>query len=583
MDDIVVEICGSAGEGTISAGEILSRHMSSEGYNIMSFDTYPPEIRGFGKCVAHNRISTTNVMTPGRLADVLIALNDVHSISQLPLLKDAGVLIYDSQPISYHEEDKSIAGWIEPGIISYGIPMVRLAVKAAGNSRGKNMVALGAFSALFGVDDKLFIKSIEKRYARKKKIVIESNVNSFKEGYNWTLENITKLDTYKMNPAPKKDKEQLIINGNQAVAEAAYLNGLHFYAGYPITPATKIMEILSSKLPENGGVFVQTEDEISAIAMVVGAGFAGKRAMTATSGPGFCLMSEFTGLSVMAEIPAVIINSQRGGPSTGLPTKTEQSDLFIALHGGSGDSPRVVIAPSSTEECYQATIKALHIAEKYQTLVIVLLDFFLSNSVKNIDAPEPDDNGSHDSNIAPDLTDLSEYRRYKVTESGLSPRAIPGTPEGMYTSTGLEHGENGKPMTDPDTHVKMTAKRFRKHRSILAEAPEPVISGYDDTIDVGVLSWGSSAGAAHEAVALANANGYRSAAFSSMFISPFPEEALRSFTEKCTKVVIAEVNESGQFCDYICKYLTKPFEKLTTVNCNPMSSDEIFNRIKDIS
>ncbi len=134
MDDIVVEICGSAGEGTISAGQILSRHMSSEGYDIMSFDTYPPEIRGFGKCVAHNRISTSNVMTPGKFADVLIALNDAHSISQLPLLKETGVLIYDSQPIAYHEEDKSIAGWIEPGIISYGIPMVRLAVKAAGNA-----------------------------------------------------------------------------------------------------------------------------------------------------------------------------------------------------------------------------------------------------------------------------------------------------------------------------------------------------------------------------------------------------------------------------------------------------------------
>lgn len=579
MDNIVVEICGSAGEGTISAGEILNRHMSSEGYDIMSFDTYPPEIRGFGKCVAHNRISTSNVMTPGKNADVLIALNDVHSISQLPLLKEAGVLIYDSQPISYHEEDKSIAGWIEPGITSYGIPMVRLAVKAAGNSRGKNMVALGAFSALFGIDDKLFISSIKKRYSGKKKIVIESNVSSFQEGFDWTLKNITKIDSYKINPAKKKTKEQLLINGNQAVAEAAFQNGLHLYAGYPITPATKIMEILSSKLPENGGVFVQTEDEISAIAMVLGAGFAGKRAMTATSGPGFCLMSEFTGLSVMAEIPGVIINCQRGGPSTGLPTKTEQGDLFIALYGGNGDSPRVVIAPSSTEECYQATVKALHIAEKYQTLVIVLLDFFLSNSVKNIDTPEFNDTGDVSSNIAPDLSDLSEYLRYKVTDSGLSPRTLPGTPLGMYTSTGLEHGENGKPKTDNETHMAMTEKRFRKHHSILSEAPLPVVSGYEENIDVGIISWGSSAGAAHEAVSIANEAGFRTAAFSSMFISPFPEEALKAFSEKCTKLVIAEVNYSGQFCDYICKYLTKPYEKLTTVNCIPMTSEEIVNRI----
>ena len=583
MDDIVVEICGSAGEGTISAGEILNRHMSSEGYDIMSFDTYPPEIRGFGKCVAHNRISTSNVMTPGKFADVLIALNDAHSINQLPLLKEAGVLIYDSQPIAYHEEDKSIAGWIEPGTISYGIPMVRLAVKAAGNARGKNMVALGAFSALFGVDDVQFIESIKKRYSGKKQIVIESNVSSFKEGFNWTLENITKIDNFILNPAIKKSEEQLIINGNQAIAESAFQHGLHLYAGYPITPATKIMEILSSTLPKKGGVFVQTEDEISAIAMVVGAGFAGKRAMTATSGPGFCLMSEFTGLSVMAEVPAVIINCQRGGPSTGLPTKTEQGDLFMALHGGNGDSPRVVIAPSNVEECYQAAARALYIAEKYQTLVIVLLDFFLSNSVKNFNKPVVNEKFAQSSNITPDLSDLSGYKRYEITESGISPRTLPGTPLGMYTSTGLEHGEPGKPKTDPETHRIMTEKRFRKHKSVLNDATEPVVSGLDNDIDVGVISWGSSASAAHEAVKLANANGCRSAAFSSMFISPFPEEALQAFANKCRKLLVAEVNYSGQFCDYISKYLTRPFERLTLVNCIPITSEEIVNRIKAIS
>ncbi len=583
MDDIVVEICGSAGEGTISAGEILSRHMSSEGYDIMSFDTYPPEIRGFGKCVAHNRISTSNVMTPGKYADVLIALNDAHSISQLPLLKESGILIYDSQPIAYHEEDKSIAGWIEPGIISYGIPMVRLAVKAAGNARGKNMVALGAFSALFGVDDIQFIESIKRRYAGKKQIVIESNVSSFQEGFNWTNENITKIDVNKLDPAIKKDEEQLIINGNQAVAEAAYQHGLHLYAGYPITPATKIMEILSGTLPKKGGVFVQTEDEISAIAMVVGAGYAGKRAMTATSGPGFCLMSEFTGLSVMAEVPAVIINCQRGGPSTGLPTKTEQGDLFMALHGGNGDSPRVVIAPSNAEECYDAAARALYIAEKYQTLVIVLLDFFLSNSVKNIKKPVVNELFAKCSNVEPDLTDLYGYQRYQITDSGISPRAIPGTPGGMYTSTGLEHGEPGKPKTDPVTHVKMTEKRFKKHKSVLNDIAEPVITGCDSDIDVGVISWGSSASAAHEAVKIANKAGLRSAAFSSMFISPYPEDALQAFTKKCRKLLVAEVNYSGQFCDYISSYIPRSFDRLTLINCIPITSEEIVNRIKAVS
>jgi 2-oxoglutarate ferredoxin oxidoreductase subunit alpha len=302
-------------------------------------------------------------------------LNDVHAIGQLPVLKEKGVLIYDNKPPKYHPEDQSVVGWLEPGMIPYGIPLTELSIKASGNSKARNMVALGAFSALFGVDKTSFIESIKRRYGKKKQEIIDSNVNSFVEGYTWTLEHVRKIDSFMFDgtvAAVKRD--QLIINGNEATAKGALAAGLHLYAGYPITPATKIMEIMSKELPKRGGIFLQTEDEISSIAHVIGAGYAGKRAMTGTSGPGFCLMSEFTGLSVMAEVPAVIVDSQRGGPSTGMPTKHEQSDLNIALYGGSGDSPRVVIAPTQVDECYEAAILALYMAEKYQTLVILLLD-----------------------------------------------------------------------------------------------------------------------------------------------------------------------------------------------------------------
>lgn len=184
--NIVFEICGSAGEGTISAGEILSRFMSSQGYEIMSFDAYPAEIRGFGKCVAHTRISSTTIHSPGKFADVLVSLNDGHSISQLPSLKKGGVLIYDSQPAKPHEEDKSVLGWAQPETVTYGIPLTMLAQKAAGNSRGRNMVALGAIAALFHLDREGFTESIRNRYAKKKQIVIDSNVNSFLAGFDWT-------------------------------------------------------------------------------------------------------------------------------------------------------------------------------------------------------------------------------------------------------------------------------------------------------------------------------------------------------------------------------------------------------------
>jgi 2-oxoglutarate/2-oxoacid ferredoxin oxidoreductase subunit alpha len=598
--NIVIEICGSAGEGTISAGEILSRFMSAQGFEIMSFDAYPAEIRGFGKCVAHTRISTSPIHSPGKLADVLIALNDGHAISQLPALKSGGILIYDSQPPRPHEEDQSVLAHKSPETIAYGIPLTMLAQKAAGSARGRNMTALGAVAALFHLDGDAFTGSIEKRYAKKKQAIIDANVHSFLEGFDWARENIDKADAISFKGVTPhlaeagEAGEKLIINGNQLVARAALDADLKFYAGYPITPATKIMEILSRELPRHGGVLLQTEDEISAIGAVIGAGYGGIRAMTGTSGPGFALMTEFTGLSVMAEVPAVIIDSQRGGPSTGIPTKTEQSDFNAAVFGGTGDCPRVVLAPIDTRSCYDATVLALYLAEKYQTLVVLLLDFFLSNSIRNIDLPRKPGPQMRKANIAPDPSALSDYQRYKITESGISPRAIPGTPGGMFFATGLEHDEYGRPNYTDKGHLKMTAKRFRKHAGVLAEAPAPVISGMPDSgakteensgpdVEIGVVSWGSSAGAAHEAVMTAAAQGFSAAAFSSMMLSPFPENALLGFARRCRQILIPELNYNGQFAEFATRILKRPVEKLNFITGRPMAAEDIVDKIREMS
>ena len=582
--NIVIEICGSAGEGTISAGEILSRFMSSQGFEIMSFDSYPAEIRGFGKCVAHTRVSSDPIYSPGKFADVLIALNDKHSISQLPSLKENGLLIYDYQPAKPHKEDKSVVGWAKPGMISYGIPLNMLAHKATGNARGMNMVALGALAALLHVDKQGFTHSIKTRYAKKKQIVIDSNVNSFLQGYDWTKKNIKKIDPYSFKGIKlPRQKEKLIITGNQLVAQAALDANLAFYAGYPITPATKIMEILSRELPKHGGTLLQTEDEISAIGAVIGAGFGGKRAMTATSGPGFALMTEFTGLSVMAEVPAVIIDSQRAGPSTGMPTKTEQSDFNIAVSGGTGDCPRIVLAPADTKSCYDATVLALYLAEKYQTLVVILLDFFLSNSIKNIEVPEKPSPEYLDANISPDKEDLKDYQRYKITETGISPRAIPGMTGGIFFSTGLEHNEYGRPDYSQSGHLKMTQKRFAKFNTVLSEAPEPEISITDkDEFDIGVISWGSSAGAAYEAVMSAQKEGINASSFSSMMLTPFPEKALIEFSAKCKKILIPELNFSGQFAKFATSIIKRPVERLNFITGRPMASEDILQKMRDM-
>jgi len=582
--NIVIEICGSAGEGTISAGEILSRFMSGQGFEIISFDSYPAEIRGFGKCVAHTRISSNPIYTPGKLADVLISLNDGHSISQLSTLKKKGILIYDTAPFKPHGEDKSVLGWAEPETITYGIPLTMLANRAAGSSRGRNMAALGAVAALFHMDEEGFTSSIKTRYARKKQIVIDSNVNSFLEGFNWTQKHVEKEDSLSFEGVTMPEvKEKLIINGNQLVARAALDADLKFYAGYPITPATKIMEILSRELPCHGGTLLQTEDEISAIGAVIGAGFGGIRAMTATSGPGFALMTEFTGLSVMAEVPAVIVNSMRGGPSTGIPTKTEQSDFNAAVMGGTGDCPRVVLAPTDTFSCYQATVLGLYIAEKYQTLVVILMDFFLSNSIRNIEIPLKPSKAFLDANIAPTKAELENYQRYKVTATGVSPRAVPGTPGGMFFSTGLEHDEFGRPDYSDKGHLEMTKKRFNKHSSVLSEAPDPVISGFNkDMADIGVVSWGSSAGAAHEAVISAKKEGIKGASFSSMMLSPFPEKELTDFVKKCKKILVPELNYAGQFADFIIHIIKRPVERLNHITGRPMASEDILEKMRNM-
>ncbi len=582
--NIVIEICGSAGEGTISAGEILSRFMSGQGFEIMSFDSYPAEIRGFGKCVAHTRISSNPIYSPGKLADVLISLNDGHSISQLSALKRTGILIYDNAPSKPHGEDKSVLGWADPETVTYGIPLTMLANRAAGSSRGRNMVALGVVAALFYMDGQGFTQSIQERYAKKKQIVIDSNVNSFLEGFNWTQKHIEKTDAFSFDGVTMpQTREKLIINGNQLVARAALDANLKFYAGYPITPATKIMEILSRELPKHGGSLLQTEDEIAAIGAVVGAGFGGIRAMTATSGPGFALMTEFTGLSVMAEVPAVIVNSMRGGPSTGIPTKTEQSDFNAAVLGGTGDCPRIVLAPTDIFSCYQSTVLGLYLAEKYQTLVVILLDFFLSNSIRNIDTPPKPSPAFLDANIAPTKAELEDYQRYRVTPSGISPRAIPGTPGGIFFSTGLEHDEYGRPNYSDKGHLKMSQKRFSKHASVLEEAPAPIISDFNgDMADIGVISWGSSAGAAHEAVIFAKKEGINAVSFSSVMLSPFPEKALISFAEKCKTILVPELNYGGQFANFAVNILKRPVERLNYITGRPMASEDILEKMREM-
>jgi len=280
----------------------------------MNFDSYPAEIRGFGKSLGHTKISHEPVLTPGNKVDCLVSLNDVHSITELNSLKEHGTVIYDSKPPDYVEEDCAIAGFIDPGWTGCGVPLRELSTMAVKSARSRNIVALGAIAGLFDLSPNAFIEAISIRFAKKPKELREINAHAFMLGFEYVTKEFTQPRRIESETLGfLEDRDISIISGNEAAARGCLDAGIRLYSGYPITPATKIMEILAKELPKIGGQVVQTEDEISAIGHAIGAGFAGKRAVTATSGPGLCLMIENINLAVMGEIPVVIINSQRGG------------------------------------------------------------------------------------------------------------------------------------------------------------------------------------------------------------------------------------------------------------------------------
>ena len=376
-----------------------------------------------------------------------------------------------------------------------------------------------------------------------------------------------------------------MMTGNAAVVRGCLDAGLSTFFGYPITPATSIMERLAKELPRRGGRLLQTEDEISAIAATIGAGYAGVRSATATSGPGLALMVEMLGLGVIAEVPAVIFCSQRGGPSTGMPTKTEQSDLHLAVYGGAGDAQRIVLAPTNVEGAYRCAGKAFEMAEKYQTPVIVLLDLYLSNRYETVELPRQNpfetDSVKHRSHVERGVS----YNRFALTEDNVSPRTIPGEEGGIHVITGLEHNELGRPNDQSEMHHRMSEKR---HKKLLAALEHPGITihkrfGDKGAVDVGILGWGSTVGEILEAMLMAQAEGISCSVMKVVMLSPLPNEPIRSFFSECREVLIPELNYEGQFANLVASAVSKPFTRLNQVPGVPMQAADILDQIRQLA
>ncbi len=577
---MTIEICGMSGDGTIAAGVLLNTALTEAGFSLLAFDSYPAEIRGFGRCVTHTRTGSKEILALSDRTHVLISLDDEQSQSRIPYLeKNAGVL-FDNRPPSYVPENHAIPAHVESDANLFGVPFGDLAAEASDSTRGRNLAALGAFSALFGVPPEFFHQAIEKKFAPKGEKVLEANLKCFDAGHRYARKTFKDRITDTLQQAETiTDSEKMLLSGNEAIARGALASKLKLYFGYPITPATPVMEYLAKTLPENGGKVMQMEDEIAAIGAVIGSFFAGQRAMTATSGPGFALMTELIAHATVSENPAVIVNSQRAGPGTGLPTKTEQSDLHAAVFGGPGDSARIVIAPTNVSECYYFTVKSFQLAEKYQTPVIVLTDFFLNNRVENVEVPKVSQHEIADWNSYPDKSVKGSYQRFVDTESGISPRAIPGSEGYIFTTTGLEHTEKGLPDYTPDNHMKMSAKRHRKIQGALRDLQTPTEYSPEGKLDLGVIAWGSTFGAALEAVRKAKKQGLRVGALKIVSIFPYHGDEIRTFMDKCDKVLIPELNFEGQLANLIGHLHKSDVLRFNQVTGVPLSATDIFEQI----
>ena len=552
-DDLVIRIAGEAGEGVLSTGQLISLAAARAGYGVLTDSVPPSEIKG-GHSLFQIRLSSCRLQSRGDVVDILLAFNQEGYDKNIKDLREGGLLLYDSGDFTPPENSGAYQ--------QHALPLTDIAKKEIQFELGKNVVAVGAMAALFGLDPEFVQQLLHQRFARKGEEILGKNLKALEAGIGYVERNIPERAALQIQPAPKDNRPRMVVSGNQAVAMGSLAGGCRVYAGYPITPATDIMEFLAAELPKVGGAVVQAEDEMAAMGMAIGASYAGRRAMTATSGPGFSLMIELLGLAAMAEIPVVVVDAQRTGPSTGMPTRQEQGDLFLATTGGHGEIQRIVLAPTSVSDCFTQAVNAFNLAEQFQMPVVLLTDTILAVRTESVPVPDVSslelvDRLRYESNgnghAGPGIE--SGYRRYQLTETGISPMAIPGTEGGQYVSTGLEHNEAGRPRADGANHREMTRKRFKKLELARQAAPPPHVYG-DEDAEVGILCWGSTWGVVVEAIDHARRKGLKVAALAPRMVWPLPDHQIKPFLDSKRVVIVPETNYSGQFAHLIrARYL----------------------------
>ncbi len=566
MTEIGVRIGGQAGDGIASIGESVARSFSRMGLHVFAHNAYQSVIRG-GHVWFQARASDGRPYSPGDSADILYALDratvDIHA----PSIRPGGTVVYDPEKFSLPESG------LPSGVRALEVPTLAMARKYTSQSILQNAGGIGATAFVAGIPLDLLHQVLSDSFGKKAGEIVDWNLGASAAGYHhaethWSVH---------PHALAKRGAPKLLMTGNSAIALGAAAAGCKFLAQYPMTPASSIMHWMAAHSHTLGIVVKQAEDELAAVNMAIGASYAGVRAMTATSGGGFSLMVEALGMAGMTETPVVVVDSQRAGPSTGLPTKTEQGDLNLMLGAGQGEFPRAILAPSNPAEAFHAMIDAFRLAEEFQTPVLVASDFHLSEDFMTVDREEVDFNVP-----VPSLFTVPpgepNYLRYQYTESGVSPRAIPGQPGLQFVAGSDEHDERGHLVSDVHAGIprfvserqRMMEKRMKKLDGLARSAPPPVLEGPPEA-PLTFVSWGSTVGAVRDAREELTERGKVTNLLRFPTVYPFPAEPTRSLLAKAKRTLLVEANYSGQFgrllraetgfacSDRLLKYDGEPF------------------------
>jgi 2-oxoglutarate ferredoxin oxidoreductase subunit alpha len=570
------KVGGQQGEGIESTGEIFAIALNRLGYYLYGYRHFSSRIKG-GHTNNKIRVSTTEVRAISDDLDILVAFDQETIDLNYKELHSKGVILADAKFDPKKPEDTQAS--------LYAVPFTEIAT-GLGTSLMKNMVAIGATSAVLDLDIHVFEAVVKEIFGKKGDQVVAKNMEAIQAGFDYVKGQMdANVPTMQLEKAD--GKHRMFMIGNDAIALGALAAGCRFMAAYPITPASDIMEYLIKKLPALGGTVIQTEDEIAACTMAIGAGYGGIRSLTASSGPGLSLKMEAIGLAGITETPIVIVDTQRGGPSTGLPTKQEQSDLMAMIYGTHGEIPKIVLAPSTVEEAFYDTADAFNLAEEYQVPVIVLSDLQLSlgkQTVEPLDVSKVEiRRGKLVTEELPEIENKAYFKRYEVTEDGVSPRTIPGMKNGIHHVTGVEHAENGKPSESSTNRIAQMDKRFRKIENIRFNTPVYKNAKHEEA-DLLIVGFNSTRGAIEEAMERLENDGLKVNHAHVRLIYPFPTDEMLPLIKSAKKVIVVENNATGQLANMI-KMNVGHAEKITKYvkyDGNPFLPHEVYSKCKEL-